>query len=181
MVTMRAISAWNVDEPEETATYPCDRFAREPYRRYLRAVDVAAPQDVVFRWLCQLKVAPYSYDWVDNLGRRSPATLTPGAENLEVGQRLMIGPIVEFEVDRHITLVTSKRATRVFGPIAMTYQVTSSGPERSRLIGCLDATAESRLARLRRSILGAGDLVMMRRELLNLKAHAERQHRQAVA
>jgi hypothetical protein len=25
-------------------------------------------------------------------------------------------------------------------------------------------------------MLGAGDLVMMRRQLLNLKAHAERQH-----
>lgn len=176
------VRAWNTNEAERTAGYACDAYAAAPFRRYVRAVDVDAPRDVTFRWLCQLKVAPYSYDWLDNLGRRSPTRLTPGAERLAVGQRLMIGPIVEFEIDRHITLVTGPRATRLFGPLAITYQVSeTTGSGRTRLVACLDATARSPLGRLRRAVLGAGDLVMMRKELLTLKAHAERQHRQAVA
>jgi len=175
------IDAWNTVTEERSSSYPCEKFARPPYKRYLRAVDVDAPAEVVFRWLCQLKVAPYSYDWLDNLGRRSPATLTPGAEELAVGQWVMIGRIVEFEKDRHITIVGSPRADRLFGPVTLTYQVTSHAQNTARLIACITVTADSWLGRLRRSVLGVGDLVMMRRELLNFKRLAERQHRQALA
>ncbi len=69
---------------------------------------------MVFRWLCLLEVAPYSYDWIDNLGRRSPRTLTPGTEDLEVGQEFLVSRLLEFEPDRHIAGVVLPRPERLF-------------------------------------------------------------------
>ncbi len=127
----------------------------------------------MFRWLCQLKVAPYSYDWIDNLGRRSPRDLTPGVERLEVGQPFLIGHIVEFEQDRHITSLVRDGLVPVFGPLAITYEVRPRGPASSRLVVKLAAGASNAWERARRTALAWGDLVMMRKQLLTLKALAE--------
>jgi hypothetical protein len=139
-----------------------------------RAVDVSAPAPVVFRWLCQLRVAPYSYDRLDNGGRRSPQQLTPGLDRLERGQRIMrIFRLVDFEPGRSLTVVYRGR---LFGSIACTYRTQPTGPSGSRLVVKLLVRRESGgLAReATRLLLPVGDLVMMRRQLLNLAALAER-------
>ena len=116
------IQYWHVTEQERAADHPAD--AQRPGGTHLvRAMDVDADPAIVFRWLCQVTVAPYSFDLVDNRGRRSPSTLTPGAEDLRLGQKFGIGPIVDFETGRHITAVTAGAAWRMFGDLAMSYQV----------------------------------------------------------
>ena len=164
---------WNVTPEERRAAYPCDRYLSMSHRGLLRAVDIDAPGDVVFRWLCQLKVAPYSYDWIDNRGRRSPRRLSAGAEHLEIGQSFLIGRIVEFEQDRQITSLIWDRLVPVFGPLAITYAVRPTGPASSRLVVKLAAGASNPWERARRTALAWGDLVMMRKQLLTLKALAE--------
>jgi Polyketide cyclase / dehydrase and lipid transport len=163
---------WNTTAEEIVADYPAHRYASAPYRPLIRAIDVAASPSVVFRWLCQLKVAPYSYDWLDNGARRSPRELTPGTEKLAEGQRLLIARIVEFEPDRHITAVSLPVATTMFGAMSLTYQVSPTA-FGSRLVCCIDVTARSWAGRLRTDLLAAGDLVMMRKQLRNLKDRAE--------
>jgi hypothetical protein len=166
---------WNATDADCWGSYPCDRHIHaSSYREVMRAVDIQAPVEVVYRWICQIKVAPYSYDWLDNLGRRSPRGLTPGAERVEIGQNFMIGPIVEFEKDRHITAITDPRAARVFGACAFTYMVKPSGPGSCRLVvkGNLERRGWWGQAPL--FLLAWGDFVMMRKQLLTLKALAER-------
>jgi hypothetical protein len=167
------VSTWGSTEAERAEAFPCDGVLAEPEQVLWRAVDVAAPADVTFRWLCQLRVAPYSYDWIDNLGRRSPRELTPGLERLEAGQRFMtMFVLAEFEPGRSLTL---RHAGRLWGRIAVTYRVSSEGQGHSRLAVKLLVRFPGR-SPLRlpfRALLPAGDLVMMRRQLLNLKALAE--------
>jgi hypothetical protein len=139
-----------------------------------RAITVAAPVALTWRWLCQVAVAPYSYDWIDNRGRRSPRELTPGADRLELGQTMaVVFRLVSVEDGRQWTAVTTPRGQRLFGPVAMTY-AAEPDPAGSRIVCRLAVAADGRLRRAKAYALGWGDLVMMRRQLLNLKALAER-------
>jgi hypothetical protein len=171
--------SWNVRDEEWWASYPCDRYIGDPYREILRAVDVQAPVNVAYRWICQTRVAPYSYDWLDNLGRRSPRELTPGSERLEVGGRFGIGPILEFEQDHHVTVGIYKRFGRLYGPLAVTYLVVPTGPASSRLVVKLNVGCRGWWGRARAFLLAWGDLVMMRKQLLTLKELAETTAREA--
>jgi hypothetical protein len=160
---------WGATDVEVAAHYPCHDLVPEPALRMVRAVDVAAPPDVVFRWIAQLTVAPYSYDLIDNLGRRSPRRLTPGADALEPGTPFVMVFAVHGVVrGREVTGVGRPGPVRRFGPMACTYRVLPHGTG-SRLIGRLDLTA-SRFDRL----IAWGDLVMMRKQLRTLAACAER-------
>ena len=171
---MSAARTWGSTEAERAAGYPCDRWLAETDDELWRAIDVAAPPAVVFRWLCQLRVAPYSYDWIDNLGRTSPRELTPGIDELEAGQRVMtIFRLVEFEPDRHMTLVL-ERGKRLFGELAISYQVRATDDGGSRLIAKLVVRRPRGPGRLLAPLLPAGDLVMMKKQLRTLKALAER-------
>ncbi|MCX6465294.1 MAG: SRPBCC family protein [Pseudonocardiales bacterium] len=162
--------SWGATDAEIDAHYPCADLVPDPAARMIRAVDVAAPADVTFRWVCQLTRAPYSYDLVDNLGRRSPRTLTPGADTLAPGTPfVMIFEVAAVERGREITGVGRPGPVRRFGPMACTYRVVPAGPAACRLIGRLDLTA-SRLG----TLIAWGDLVMMRKQLRTLAACAER-------
>ncbi|KUJ66201.1 hypothetical protein ACZ90_39125 [Streptomyces albus subsp. albus] len=173
---------WGVTKEEIAAGYPCDEVLPVVRGEYLRGITVRAEPAVVFRWLCQLKVAPYSFDLLDNLGRRSPRTLTPGAERLERGQRVMtIFQLVDFAPDQHLTLLLDHpRGRLLYGDIAVSYTVHDAprnGDTRLVVKLCIGG-GNTLLHRTRRGLLAWGDLFMMREQLSNLRKLAEREPRQ---
>jgi hypothetical protein len=167
------VSKWGSTAEERARPYPCDDLVEEPRSELFRAIDVDAPQATVFRWLCQLRAAPYSYDKLDNLGRRSPQRLTPALEQLERGQRVAtIFRLAEFEPGESLTIL---HRGRVFGEVACTYWAKKVTESRSRIVVKLlwKPARRGLLGAPERLLLPPGDLAMMRRQLLNLKALAE--------
>lgn len=168
---------WGTTATERQLVFPCDGLFPNPDDALFRGVTIAAAPATVFRWLCQMRVAPYSYDWIDNGGRQSPRELSAGLEHLEVGQDVMrIFELVSFAKDRHITLQTKPRtrSTRSFGDIAVSYLIVPGEQSACRLVVKLIARYQTGVrGRLMCALLPWGDFVMMRRQLLNFKRLAE--------
>lgn len=172
------VDVWGSTEAERQLAFACDEHLPRADTVLFRAVSVDAPVPLVFRWLCQLRVAPYSYDLLDNprfyIGHPSPKQLTPGVDRLELGQVFMtMFRLAAFEPDQHITLL-SHRFRPVFGDVAVTYMVVADGDASRIVVKLLGERTYRILGRLLQPPMPWVDLVMMRRQLLTLKKLAER-------
>ncbi|OMC38259.1 hypothetical protein A5740_27545 [Mycobacterium sp. GA-1841] len=154
---------WGATADERSATLPCDALAPDAAMWADRAISIAASPATVFGWLCQLRVAPYSYDLIDNLGRRSPQTRDPDLTALRVGQRFMqIFTLDSFIEGGHITLRS--------GTVAVTYATRAeAGGTR------LHVRVRFGANRILGWALALGDVVMMRKQLLTLRGLAEQE------
>jgi hypothetical protein len=152
---------WGATPSEQAATLPCDALVHGPCVRADRAISIGASPTIVFAWLCQLRLAPYSYDILDNFGRRSPRQRTPELVHLEIGQRFMtVFTLQSFVGDEQITLRTSR--------VAVTYAVRARGGG-ARLHVRVLFEVPAFIGR----VAAMGDLVMMRKQLLTVKSLAE--------
>lgn len=141
-----------------------------------RCIDLAAPPDAVFPWLRQMgfgRAGWYSYDWLDNLGRRSATTIHPEWQDVSTGDTVPGGPIA-FEaaiVDPPHAFVlrlpaTGAKRSRIGFTLA--YELRSV-PTGTRLVTRMRARIDAPGGRLvARYLLGPGDGVMVRRQLRGL-------------
>jgi hypothetical protein len=150
-----------------------------PDETWYRAVSVNAPVETVFRWICQLRAAPYSYDWIDNFGRHSPRHLIDGLERLRVGQKVMtIFRVHDFSIDNFITIVLWPPRSVLCSELRITYLCVPVGKNQTRLMVRVQICYPKHPFRsIIRSLLPPGDLLMMRKQLLTLKQLAEQSHR----
>ncbi|GAA2450110.1 hypothetical protein [Agromyces soli] len=158
------------DEPSGRVPLP------GPHVVATRAVRTTASPQSLFLWLCQLRRAPYSYDWLDNFGRRSPQRADPTMTRLAVGQRFMtIFTLLVFEADRSLTLGMRPGApSRLFGALVVEYRVDRLPDDVRQLGAILRMPASGPGAAARNTALAWGDLVMMRKQLHELRRLAER-------
>src|SRR6266851_78092 len=54
---------WGTTSTERQLVFPCDRIISNPDDSLFRGVTIDASPAIVYRWLCQMRAAPYSYDW----------------------------------------------------------------------------------------------------------------------
>jgi hypothetical protein len=161
---------WGVTSAEISRPYPCDDFVVSPALQAWRGVSVEAPSAAVWPWITQVRIAPYAYDWIDNLGRRSPRRLV-SLRAPEVGESFTtaggrkIGSIVSVDLGYQLT-------GHIMGAF-MSYVLVPQGRDTTRLL--LKVVMQT--SRWAAQALSVGDLIMARRQLLNLKQLAERHHR----
>ncbi|MCW2778423.1 MAG: polyketide cyclase [Frankiales bacterium] len=157
---------WGVTEAEVGQHFPCDDLVPAPALALWRGVTVQAPPEAVWPWLRQLRVAPYSYDWIDNAGRRSPRALVdlpdpcPGDPFSTFAGSRDVGRIVAVEPGRQLTAT-------VMGTL-MSYVLSAEG-ETTRLLLKVVLPQQRWYGRA----LALGDWPMARRQLLTLKHLAE--------
>lgn len=156
---------WGVSNDEVTRHYPCDDVVLDPGLQLWRGVTVHAAPDRVWPWVTQIQRAPYSYDWIDNFGRRSPHQLldlpvpVPGQHFTRTGNRPR-GRLLSIEAPVQYTgCILGAVMSYVLVPV----------DAHTRLLLKVVTRRRGWLA----PALSVGDLVMARRQLLNLKRLAE--------
>ncbi len=166
------MSSWNLGPEEKLIAFPCDKYPLDEDAVLYRGISILASTSVVYRWLCQLRVAPYSYDRLDNPGRQSPQSLTVDVEKLEVGQRMIGFELVDFQPNQSITLRGTKT---IYGDGVGSYLILPLTDSSVRLLTKIRIKYPHGLRGLLiRLLLPLGDMIMMRRQLLNLKKLAEK-------
>jgi hypothetical protein len=160
---------WGVSDSEIARSYPCDEFVTTPTLQAWRGVTVQAPAEAVWPWVTQVRLAPYSYDWIDNFGRRSPRELV-GIPEPRVGDRFTTSG--RRELGRIVSVDPGKELTATIMGACMSYVLVPRDQYTTRLLLKLTLRT-SRWASL---VLSVGDLIMARRQLLNLKLLAEQHH-----
>jgi hypothetical protein len=149
-----------------------------------RCITIPAPPETVFPWIRQMgfgRAGWYSYDWLDNLGRKSATRVHEEWQNVNTGDAVPAGP-----TSFHAAIVTSpqhfvlevkngkKRTPRLHFTLA--YELRAV-PEGTRLVTRMRAHINLPGGWLiERLILGPGDGIMLRRQLLTLAARLSGNH-----
>jgi hypothetical protein len=175
---------WGSSDDETKETLPGDDLVDEPAFSATRSITISAPPTEVFPWIAQFgfgRAGWYSYDLIDNFGRKSATTLHPEWAVDTVGDVVPGGPINfsvrEIDAPNHLVLelLNARRSPRL--TFTMSY-VLRPISDSTRLISRVRSGLRAPFGNiLLRSTLGPGDGVMLRRQLLGIKERAE-QHSQ---
>jgi hypothetical protein len=144
-----------------------------------RSITISAPPQDVFPWIRQMgfgRAGWYSYDWIDNLGRKSATRVHDEWQSLESGDTVPSGPIsftaAIVDAPRHFVLEIKslgKNSPRMHFTLA--YELRDH-PQGTRLVTRMRSRIKLPLGSLfEKFILGPGDGIMLRRQLLTINKH----------
>ncbi|HYU56614.1 MAG TPA: hypothetical protein VEO00_01020 [Actinomycetota bacterium] len=140
-----------------------------------RAITIRARPEHVWPWIVQLgygRAGWYSHDWIDNDGRPSADRIVPEAQQLEVGDRILLAPdmgppVLEIVPNRFLLAGDRYGGTFCFALFPH--------DEGTRMLSRTRTHWKPSLATLFWiAVVDPGAFVMERRMLLGLKARAER-------
>lgn len=142
-----------------------------------RSITISAPPQDVFPWIRQMgfgRAGWYSYDWLDNLGRKSATTIHEEWQTVEAGDEVPSGPIsftaAIVEAPRHFVLeIRSLGKKRPKLHFTLAYELRDD-PQGTRLVTRMRSRISFPFGSLvEKLILGPGDGFMLRRQLVTIK------------
>ena len=156
--------------PAVSNTFPMGR---------LRSIDILASASHVFTWLSQLRIAPYSYDYIDNRGRRSPYYLVQNLPPIKNGTHCLLAFHVfafeenSFLVCRFCEPINSPLHLFIKGLYIEYRLIKNLNKTRllCKVLGFVNRDIVSRTAFL---MICALNRIMMRRQLVVIKKLSER-------
>jgi hypothetical protein len=167
---------WESTPEEISGPVVGDEICVDAHVSATRSITIAAPPQEVFPWIRQMgfrQAGWYSYDWIDNLGRRSATTIHPEWQSATNGSTVPAGPI-DFEAvivdDPRAFVLRVKPGGRVSRRISFTlaYELRDH-PDGTRLVTRMRArTSVPGGTFFDRYLLAPGDGVMVRKQLSTL-------------
>lgn len=179
---MKFLQYWGATAKECADSVVGDDLCADARVIATRCITLKAPPEDVFPWLRQMgfgRAGWYSYDILDNLGRRSATRIHDEWQDIVTGSRVPGGPI-EFEaivVDAPHSFVLrtptgSTSTSRLCFTLA--YELREI-PEGTRLVTRVRICVNVPGGQLIERALGLGDGIMVRKQLLTLAARADTQ------
>lgn len=174
---------WNASVDEIASVMPGDELIDAPQLNATRSITIAAPPEHVFPWIRQMgfgRAGWYSYDLIDNLGRRSATRIHPEWQNVNSGDRVPGGPIdftaVTVDEPRVVVLALGQpNAGSARVAFTLAYRLDSiDDTSATRLVTRVRSRIDLPAGRLAaRYVLGPSDGFMLRKQLANLRRRAE--------
>lgn len=169
---------WGATDAEVVRRLAGDDIVKNPHFKATRAVTIQAPPAEVWPWLLQIGSARggwYSLDWLDNSGQPSTWEILPAFQKIENDYFVPFTPnqkngmwVKEFSEFAYI-LWWDKKGKATWG-----WYLEEIGDHHTRLITRLRTTYDFRFPWvIYYLIYDFGDIVMMRKCLLGIKARAE--------
>jgi hypothetical protein len=169
---------WGATDAEVKRSLPGDEIVDKPSFNATRAVTIHAPAQNIYPWIVQMGVSRagwYSYDLLDNLGRRSAESLLPEHQNIQIGDLIPISPdgkqgmwVKYFRKNKWMLWWDKK------GDTTWIWEIHPEGENQFRLI--TRVRVKYRLfsrAVLFNLLTEFFDILMMRKSMLGIKRRAE--------
>ena len=169
---------WGATDEEVIRSLPGDSFIDDPTFNATRAVTVHAAPEFIWPWLLQIghnRAGWYSYDLIDNLGRPSANQIIPEFQQLGRGDLVPISPDGKFGFTVHTIFDNHYMLWGAPGDMSWLWYLDPVSENETRLVTRVRLkyrwTHPTILFYL---VLDVGDIVMMRKCMLGIKARAER-------
>jgi hypothetical protein len=173
---------WGATSEDLARSMPGDEIVKLPIFNATRVVTVNARPEDIWPWIVQIgfsRAGWYSYDLLDNLGRRSSERIVPELQHLGIGDLVPLGPgegsgmfVKEFVLNRSMLWWTGKD-----GQTTWSWGLYPTSDGATRLVTRVRAPFSWRQPVSAVWILldEIADFPMMRKCLLGIKRRAEAQ------